>query len=66
MEFGILADEILGVQDILLGDLQPSLPTLTGIREEYLKGITREHVVLLDADKLLSDKNIMVREEVTL
>ena len=66
MEFGILADEILGVQDILLGDLQPSLPTLTGIREEYLKGITREHVVLLDADKLLSDKNIVVHEEVTL
>ena len=66
MEFGMLADEILGVQDILLGDLQTSLPTLTGIREEYLKGITKEHVVLLDADKLLSDENIMVHEEVTL
>ncbi len=45
-------------------DLQPSLPTLTGIREEYLRGITKERVVILDAVKLLSDKNIVVHEEV--
>ncbi len=66
MEFGILADEIVGVQSILTGDLQPSLPTLTGIREEYLKGVTKEGLVLLDSDKLLSDKNIIVNEEVNI
>jgi purine-binding chemotaxis protein CheW len=64
MEFGILADVILGVRRIPLTDSQPSLPTLTGIREEYLKGVTGEQVVILDAEKLLSDKKIAVHEKV--
>ncbi len=64
MEFGILADVVLGVHNVLLSELQPSLPTLTGIREEYLKGVTGERVVILDAEKLLSDKKIAVHEEV--
>jgi purine-binding chemotaxis protein CheW len=64
MEFGILADVILGVQSILLSKIQPSLPTLTGIREEYLKGVTDERVVILNAEKLLSDKKLIVHEQV--
>lgn len=64
MEFGILADAILGVRSIPFTDLQPSLPTLTGIREEYLRGITGERVVILDAEKLLSDEKIVVHEEI--
>lgn len=64
MEFGVLADVILGVQNIAAGELQPSLPTLTGIREEFLKGVTSERMVILDGGKLLSDRNIIVHEEV--
>lgn len=66
MEFGILADFVLGVRSIPASQIQPSLPTLTGIREEYLKGITQERVVILDAAKLLTDKKIIVHEEVQL
>jgi len=64
MEFGILADAILGVRQIPLTDIQSSLPTLAGIREEYLRGVTSERVVILDAEKLLSDKKIFIHEEV--
>lgn len=64
MEFGILADVMLGVRNVFLSELQPSLPTLTGIREEYLKGITGDRVVILNAGKLLSDKKITVHETV--
>ncbi|MCL5035004.1 MAG: chemotaxis protein CheW [Bacteroidetes bacterium] len=60
---GILADVILGVHSVALSQLQPSLPTLTGIREEYLMGVTTERVVILDARKLLSDKKIIVHEK---
>ncbi len=63
MEVGILADTIRGVRRIPLRDLQPSLPTLTGVRAEYLKGITGERLIVLDADKLLSDPKIVVQEE---
>ena len=64
LEFGILADVILGVRAVPLNEIQPSLPTLTGIREEYLKGITKDRAVILDAGKLLSDKAIIVHEDV--
>lgn len=62
--FGILADSVTGVRNIKTDDLQPSLPTLTGIREEYLKGITRERVTVLDAEKLLLDRGLIVHEDV--
>lgn len=64
MRFGILADVIAGVHRIPLADLQPSLPTLTGIREEYLKGVTPNRTVILDAAKLLADEKIIVQEQV--
>lgn len=64
MEFGILADAIVGVRHIPLEEIQTSLPTLTGVREEYLSGITAERLVILDAAKLLASSNIVVEEEV--
>lgn len=64
MEFGVLADAILGVHRVPVRELTETLPTLTGIRKEYLKGVTKERMVVLDAAKLLSDKRMVVREEV--
>ena len=64
MEFGILADAVLGVRTIPLAGLQPSLPTLTGVREEYLRGVTQERLVVLDGKKLLSDRRLVVHEEI--
>jgi len=64
MQLGILADVILGVRSIPVQDVQGPLPTLTGIREEYLRGVTRDRLVVLDVGRILSDKNIVVHEEV--
>jgi len=65
MEFGILADEISGVRMIPVSEIQQSLPTLTGIRAEYLKGVTNDRVTILDANKILTDKNLIVYQEVS-
>lgn len=65
MEFGILADEILDVKKIPTNIIQPSLPTLTGIRSEYLKGITGDGIVILDGDKILTSKNMIIHIEVS-
>ena len=64
MEFGILADAVNGTQVIALEDMLPVPPTVTGIGEEYLKGVTKERLIILNAEKLLSDKNIVVNDEV--
>ncbi|MGB7541432.1 MAG: chemotaxis protein CheW [Burkholderiales bacterium] len=63
MLFGILADAITGVCSVLVAEIQPSLPTLTGIREKYLRGVTAERTVILDGQKLLADEKIVVQEQ---
>ncbi len=64
MEFGILADRIIGIKEVPEGEIQASLPTLTGIRAKYLKGITTQGTVILDAVKLLTDPKMCVELEV--
>lgn len=64
LEFGILADAVLGVQSICRDRLQPSLPTLTGIRGAYLKGVTQDRWIVLDGSRLLSNKALIVQEHV--
>jgi purine-binding chemotaxis protein CheW len=63
MELGILADAVLGVRAIGLSELQTSLPTLTGIRAEYLRGITKDPLVVLDVEKILSNEKIVVNDD---
>lgn len=63
MVFGIVADAIGGVRRISRAGIQPSLPTLTGIREDYLQGVTAERVVVLDGEKLLNDEKLIVNEQ---
>jgi purine-binding chemotaxis protein CheW len=64
MEFGILADSILGVRTIATEEIQPPLPTLTRIHAEYLRGVTKEPTVVLDAARILSSRNLRVHEEI--
>jgi purine-binding chemotaxis protein CheW len=63
MEFGILADEVTGVQAIPRIGLRPPIPTLTGIGAEYLLGITDGGLIVLDATTILRDERIVLREE---
>jgi purine-binding chemotaxis protein CheW len=51
---------IVGVQRVPLQDIQPSLPTLSGIRADYLKGVTKERLVIIDAGKMLLDEKLLV------
>ena len=64
LEFGLLADVIVGVRSIPVENLQSSLPTLTGIRADYLKGVTSESMVVLDLARILADPKIIVHDEV--
>lgn len=64
LEFGLLADVVVGVRLVTVDSLQASLPTLTGIRADYLKGVTAEGLVVLDLDRVLTDPRIVVHEEV--
>jgi purine-binding chemotaxis protein CheW len=64
MELGILADRIVGVRSVQADALQTSLPTLTGIRAEYLRGIALDGLIVLDVEKMVMDTKLVVNEEV--
>lgn len=64
LEIGLLADTVEGVHSLDLQHIQPSLPTLTGIRDEFLRGVTADRLVILDAEAILADPRIIVDEEV--
>ncbi|MEA3187169.1 MAG: purine-binding chemotaxis protein CheW [Chthoniobacter sp.] len=61
VQAGLIADKLIGVQTIPIGDLQESLPTLTGIRADYLRGVTAGCLVILDLQKLLGDERLTIK-----
>lgn len=61
---GILADSIGGVMNIDKNKITKSLPTLKGIREDFLLGITPERMVIIDTQKLLHDPKLIINDEI--
>jgi purine-binding chemotaxis protein CheW len=64
MEFGILADTVLGETRIPVSQIQSDLPALKGIREEFVKGVTKDRLIVINAERLLSEEAIVVYQEV--
>jgi len=65
IEFGLLAESVLGLRSLRIGTLQTELPTLGGIGAEFLRGVTAEGLILLDGIKLISSPHLLVQEEVS-
>lgn len=65
MEFALLVDTVIGVENVVAGTLQPPPPTLTEIRADYMKGITEDQMAILDGPKLLGAPWLIVDETVT-
>ena len=62
IEFAILVDAIVGMRSVKIEDLQTTLPTLTGVRQEFLKGITADQLVILDGNNMLNNDMFIVNE----
>jgi purine-binding chemotaxis protein CheW len=63
-ELGLLADSVTGTHMVAAADLQVGLPTLVGIRERFLKGVTGRMLAVLDGGRLLADGELKVDEQV--
>lgn len=61
MQVAVLAEEIIGVKECIVSQLQTDLPTLTGVRSRYLKGVSPQQTILLDVVSLLSDESLIVQ-----
>lgn len=63
MEFGLLIDQVLGIAQIRREALQKAPVNLTGVRANYLLGVTDEQATVLDGARLLSDPELTVMAE---
>lgn len=64
MAFCVLADVIGGVRSLPVRNLVSSLPTITGLRADFLQGVSPDGAIILDAAKLLSSSVIIVSQDV--
>lgn len=64
LEFGIVADEILGNEIIPLNSLQSKLPVIIENTGDFIKGVTKERLIVLDIMHLMLDERIIVNEEI--
>ena len=60
MEFGIVVDSIIGNKTISINSLSPVPLTLDNIGIEYITGVVPDGLILLNAENLLSSKQIIV------
>lgn len=59
MEFGLLVDAVIAVHRLAVSEILPGPPTLTGVRADYLRGVTAQRMVVLDASRILADPTIL-------
>jgi purine-binding chemotaxis protein CheW len=64
MEFGILADVIIGARAIPKETIQAPPATVAAVGAGYLLGVTGERVIILDAGKILGNERLVVHQEV--
>jgi len=60
MEFGLLIDRVQGIARIERDRLQSGLANLSGVRADYLLGVTPEQWTVLDGARLLGDPSLRV------
>lgn len=66
VELALLIDTFSGIRKVPINTVQTSLPTLTGVRQEFLKGILLDGTVVLDGKKILTSKLLIVDQAVEL
>ena len=64
LEVGILADDVLGETSVPLDEIKPPLATRGGVKEEYVQGVTKDMLIILNLDALMRDERIIIHEEV--
>lgn len=60
VEFAILIDGFSPIRTLSKNELQPALPTLTGIRQDFLKGLIVDGTVILDGQKLFASSYLVI------
>jgi purine-binding chemotaxis protein CheW len=64
LEVGILADDVKGATSIPLSEIKAALAAQAASRDEYIQGVTKDMLIILNLEALLRDERIIVHQEV--
>jgi chemotaxis signal transduction protein len=53
----------MDVHTIFIEEIESPLTTQAGIRANYIRGVTTDLLVVLDLNALLSDKQLIIKDE---
>ena len=62
MSFGLYTELIHDLRKLQISEIQDPLPSMTGIYQEFIKGITEDRLVLLDGEKLLNSNTLIIQQ----
>ncbi len=64
LEVGILADDVSGEMSVPLAEIKPPLAAQATAKEEYVQGVTKDMLIILNLEALMRDERVIVHEEV--
>jgi purine-binding chemotaxis protein CheW len=65
LEVGILADDVTGAMNIPLAEIKAALAAQAAAKDEYVQGVTKDMLILVNLEALLRDERIIVHQEVS-
>jgi len=63
MELALAADELVGVTTLKQLHLIPPPPTMTPDQKLFIRGVTQNHLIVLDAAAMLASKALIVNQK---
>ncbi len=64
INFGILIDEIIGLEEVELSELQEKPAEIAGIKSELIRGVTDKRLIIINTGELFQDPRIVINEEI--
>jgi purine-binding chemotaxis protein CheW len=64
IQVGLLADGVDEVMDVDTADIDLELANLSGVHEEFIRGVVGADIVVLDIRALVSDRRMVIHEDV--
>ncbi len=65
LEVGILADDVKGATSVETSEIKPGLVAQAMAKEEFIQGVTKDMLIILNLEALLRDERIVIHEEVS-
>lgn len=63
MSFGLFVDRVMHLQSIPTQELRPHMKSFNSLKNNLLKGITKEMLIVLDGDKILKENRLIVNQK---